>query len=207
MNVSKEITSILVCHFAQDKTVENLIRYLNGISQLEQEASDDLLKDFKTKTFNKNDFLLKPQEVCKYFYFVENGLTKSFSYNKNQEFIMAFFQENMMFTELTSYLAQKPSKYILIALEKTTIKYIHKDAIERHCKRHHCIETLVRKLFTITSVCFMNRISEMLEENATERYNNFIDKYPDLLQRISLGDLANYIGITQVSLSRIRANK
>ena len=120
---------------------------------------------------------------------------------------MAFFQENMMFTELTSYLAQKPSKYILIALEKTTIKYIHKDAIERHCKRHHCIETLVRKLFTITSVCFMNRISEMLEENATERYNNFIDKYPDLLQRISLGDLANYIGITQVSLSRIRANK
>jgi len=185
--------------------VDNLIRYLNGISQLDEEASDDLLKDFKTKTFNKNDFLLKPQEVCKYFYFVENGLTKSFSYNKNQEFIMAFFQEDMMFTELTSYLAQKPSKYILIALEKTTIKYIHREAIERHCKRYHCIETLLRKLFTITSVCFMNRINEMLEENAKERYNNFINKYPDLLQRISLGDLANYIGITQVSLSRIRA--
>jgi hypothetical protein len=51
----------------------------------------------------------------------------------------------------------------------------------------------------------MDRISEMLEENAKERYTNFINKYPDLLQRISLGDLANYIGITQVSLSRIRA--
>jgi CRP-like cAMP-binding protein len=185
--------------------MNNLLAYLNGISELEPEASDDLLKDFKTKTFNKNDFLLKPDEVCRYFYFVENGLTKSFSYNKNQEFIMAFFQENMMFTELTSYLAQKPSKYILVALEKTTVKYIHKDAIERHCNRHHSIETLVRKLFTITSVCFMDRISEMLEENAKERYNNFLKKYPDLLQRISLGDLANYIGITQVSLSRIRA--
>jgi len=192
---------------SQGKTVNNLIRYINGISQLDQEASHDLLKDFKTKTFNKNDFLLKSDEVCKYFYFVEQGLAKSFSYNKNQEFIMAFFQENMMFTELSSYLAQKPSKYILIALENTTIKYIHRDAIERHCKRHHSIETLVSKLFAITSVCFMNRISEMLEENAKERYNNFINNYPDLLKRISLGDLANYIGITQVSLSRIRATR
>ena len=187
--------------------MNNLIRYINGISQLDQESSHDLLKDFKTKTFNKNDFLLKSDEVCKYFYFVEQGLAKSFSYNKNQEFIMAFFQENMMFTELSSYLAQKPSKYILIALENTTIKYIHRDAIERHCKRHHSIETLVSKLFAITSVCFMNRISEMLEENAKERYNNFINNYPDLLKRISLGDLANYIGITQVSLSRIRATR
>lgn len=51
----------------------------------------------------------------------------------------------------------------------------------------------------------MERISEMLEENAKERYANFVRDYPTLLQRISLGDLANYIGITQVSLSRIRA--
>jgi hypothetical protein len=53
----------------------------------------------------------------------------------------------------------------------------------------------------------MERISEMLEENAKERYNNFVNDYPTLLQRISLGELANYIGITQVSLSRIRAGK
>src|SRR6476646_8456593 len=72
----------------KEEAVNDLIRYLNGISQLDQEASDDLLKDFKTRTFNKNDFLLKPQDVCRYFYFVETGLTKSFSYNKNQEFIM-----------------------------------------------------------------------------------------------------------------------
>jgi CRP-like cAMP-binding protein len=178
---------------------------MNGISPLDKEACDDLLKDFKTKTFNKNDFLLRSGEVCKYFYFLENGLVKSFSYNNDKEFIMAFFQENVMFTELNSYLAQKPSKYMMLTLERSTVKYIHKKSIEQLCEKHHCIETLVRKLFTMTSVCFMERISEMLEENAKERYNKFINDYPDLLQRINLGDLANYIGITQVSLSRIRA--
>ncbi len=53
----------------------------------------------------------------------------------------------------------------------------------------------------------MKRISEMLEENASNRYNNFIQVNGDILQRISLGDLANYLGITQVSLSRIRTPK
>jgi len=53
----------------------------------------------------------------------------------------------------------------------------------------------------------MKRISEMLEENATERYNHFVKENNQFLQRISLGDLANYLGITQVSLSRIRVKK
>ena len=53
----------------------------------------------------------------------------------------------------------------------------------------------------------MKRISELLEDNATERYADFVREHPQLLQRISLGDLASYLGITQVSLSRIRAAK
>jgi len=187
--------------------MSDFIKYINSISQLDIDASNDLLKELKTKTFNKNAFILKPGEVCRYFYYLEQGLTKSFSYNNDKEFIMAFYQENMMFTELSSYLAQRPSKYMLLALEKTTVSYIHRDTIERLCNSHHSIEKAVRKLFTITSACFMERISVMLEENAKERYNNFINDYPSLIQRISLGDMANYIGITQVSLSRIRAAK
>jgi CRP-like cAMP-binding protein len=185
--------------------MNELIKYINGISPLDNEASDDLLKEFKTKTYNKNDFVLKSGEVCKYFYFIDEGLVKSFSRNNDKEFIMAFFQEHMMFTELSSYLSQRPSKYMVITLEKTTVQYIHRDTIEKLCNRHHSIETLVRKLFTTTSACFMERINEMLEEDAAERYNNFINSYPGLLQRINLGELASYIGITQVSLSRIRA--
>jgi DNA-binding Xre family transcriptional regulator len=49
------------------------------------------------------------------------------------------------------------------------------------------------------------RISEMLEENATKRYNQFMKENKAIAQRISLGDLASYLGITQQSLSRIRA--
>ena len=53
----------------------------------------------------------------------------------------------------------------------------------------------------------MSRISEFLEYDAKKRYSNFLQHSSDLLQRISLGDLADYLGITQVSLSRIRGQK
>jgi hypothetical protein len=53
----------------------------------------------------------------------------------------------------------------------------------------------------------MNRVKEMLEEDGLKRYDNFLKTNNYLMQRISLGDLANYLGITQVSLSRIRAKR
>jgi O-phosphoseryl-tRNA(Cys) synthetase len=49
--------------------------------------------------------------------------------------------------------------------------------------------------------------NEPLEENATKRYNQFVKENHAILQRISLGNLSNYLGITQQSLSRIRAKK
>lgn len=185
--------------------MNDLIQYAKDISHIDEMAENDLLAEIKTKTFDRNEYLLKPDEVCKYFYFIEEGLVKSFSHNRDKEFIMAFFQENMMFTELSSYLARTPSKYMIVALEKTTVSYIHQNAIERLSKKHHCIETWTRKLYAMTSVCFMDRISEMLEEDAKERYDKFINNYPSLVQRITLSDLASYIGINRVSLSRIRA--
>ena len=187
--------------------MSDILAYLNSISTIDKNASDDFVNALKSKSIKKNELLLRSDEICKHLYYMEEGLVKSFSFNNDKEFIMAFYQENMLFTELSSYLSQRPSKYMLLALENSTVKYIHRDALELISKKHHCFETLLRKLFTITSACFMDRISEMLEEDGKERYANFVNDHPSLLQRISLGDLANYIGITQVSLSRIRAAK
>jgi CRP-like cAMP-binding protein len=145
--------------------------------------------------------------VCKYFFFIEIGLVKLFFNKSDKEFIMRFFQENVMFTVLNSYLNQTPSEYIIKALEPATVTYIHHDEMDELCKKHHSIETFFRNLMSIAALNMMKRITEMLEENATRRYNNFVKDNNEILQRISLGDLANYLGITQVSLSRIRAKK
>lgn len=49
------------------------------------------------------------------------------------------------------------------------------------------------------------RLISMLSAIASERYKELLEKEPDLLQRLPLGNIATYLGITQASLSRIRA--
>jgi CRP-like cAMP-binding protein len=184
--------------------LKNLI---NHITKLDASSETDLMQAFKIKAFKKGDFILKPNTASEHFYFIESGLVKSFFYKDEKEFIMTFFKEHMIFTEFSSYLTQKPSKYMLLALEDTVVYQIRRDDIWHLCQKHHSIETLFSKLFSFGTLGMMKRISEMLEENATERYTIFVTENSSLLQRISLGDTANYLGITQVSLSRIRAAK
>jgi len=182
------------------------IQFCNRISQLDTDASDDLSKIFKVRIFRKGDYLLRADDICKHIYFIEEGLTKLFFNKGDKEFILTFFRENMIFTELNGYLTGGHSKYMVLALETTTVQFARQEDIEKLCKSHHCIETLFRRQFSMAALNIMKRITEMLEENATTRYNNFLKDNNSLLQRISLGDLANYLGITQVSLSRIRAS-
>jgi len=187
--------------------MKDFVSAFNQLANISQDAAEELSNCLSAKVFDKGELLLKAGETCRKIYFVDEGLTKTFFTNEDKEFIMRFFPEHTLFSVLNSFETQTPSQYEIMALEKTSVTYLHKTDLETLCKKHHSIETAYRKLLSIATINMMKRISEMLEENATERYNHFLKDNGQLLQRISLGDLANYLGITQVSLSRIRANK
>jgi CRP-like cAMP-binding protein len=140
-------------------------------------------------------------------FFINEGLAKLFFIKDGKEFINVFGIENRLFSAFESYLTQTPSNFMLIALEPTTVTLVSYEEMEKLCKKHHCMESFFRKLVSIAATKMTRRISEMLEENATKRYNQFVKENKAIAQRISLGDLASYLGITQQSLSRIRAKK
>ncbi len=187
--------------------MRDFVSTFNHLANLSKEAADELYNCLSVKSYDKGELLLRNGETCKKLYFIDEGLTKTFFTKGDKEFIMRFFPENTLFTVVNSFELQVPSYYEIMALEKTSVTYILKADLETLCNRHHCIETAFRKLLSIATINMMKRISEMLEESATERYNHFLKDNGHLLQRISLGDLANYLGITQVSLSRIRAGR
>ncbi|MFL5746027.1 MAG: Crp/Fnr family transcriptional regulator [Niastella sp.] len=185
----------------------DLNQYFMEFSPLEEEVLAILLQSTITRTFDKGDYLLQAGNTCKYLYFINEGLAKSFFSREDKEFIMRFFSEGRVFSIFDSFLNRQPSRYALVALEQTTVTLIHVDTMEDLCKRYHSMETFFRKLVSVATTRMMRRISEMLEDNATERYNQFIAENNQILQRISLGDLAKYLGITQQSLSRIRTTR
>jgi len=185
----------------------DLLHYCRQFPELDQALTDELLKKVKTKTVQKGDYLLKKGDVCRHLFFINEGLAKTFFNKDDKEFIMRFFSENVLFTVFESYVTQTPSNFNIMAIEKTTATLISKTEMEKLCKKHHGMGTFFRKLVSIATVKMTRRIREMLEENAAERYHQFIKEHKPIHQRISLGDTASYLGITQQSLSRIRARK
>ena len=73
--------------------------------------------------------------------------------------------------------------------------------------KYHEMERLGRQLTILALVQLQNRINSMQFETAKKRYENFLVQYPNCINRISLGDLASFLGMTQVTLSRVRALK
>lgn len=187
--------------------MSDFIKYLNKVSPLSKAAEEDLLPRLKSKSFSKGQIINKEGQICKNLYFIDNGLVKHYYHQKERVFILRFFSEGNFFTVLDSFVNQTPSQFTTITLEETKASTIDYSDFEEMCRKHHSFETIARKIFTAAAVVNLKRIKEMFDTDAAELYKEFIHENPHLLQRISLGDTASYIGISQVTLSRIRAKK
>jgi len=181
--------------------------FCDNLTPLTNIAINDLEYIVKEKTFKKGEYILHQERICRNLYFINSGLVKMFRYSEGKEFIMNFFREENMFTVLNSFPFQTPSEYNIIALESTSVQYISSGALEELCHKHHCIETFYRKILSHATYNMMHRIKEMLTQSHEDHYKQYLEDNHELVQRISLGDLACYLGISQVSLSRIRSRK
>lgn len=167
----------------------------------------NFLSHFTEKPFRKGDFLIREGQLCQYIYFIKKGMVKVSSFNDEREFIMRFFPEGMFVTAMDSFTNQTPSHFQIKALEDGIALMLHRDKMEGLCKNNHEFETIIRKWLQWAASQMVSRLGVMLENDAAMRYKIFVESNETLMQRISLGDLANYLGITQASLSKIRAKK
>lgn len=161
-----------------------------------------LLKHRKLK---RKQFLLQAGDVCRYESFVSKGCLRTYSINeKGQEHVLQFAIEDWWTGDLHSFLTASESVYNIEALEDSELLQIDKDSLEKLYKEVPKFERFFRILIQNAYIALQRRISTSLSEKAGDRYINFIQKYPQLEQRLPQHQLASYLGITPESLSRIR---
>lgn len=187
--------------------MNGLIRFIHNKVPISKEIEEILHSICVEKQYSKGDKILKTGGYCNSLYFINRGLVKLSFETDESEFIMRFFQENILFTELESVTTYKPSKYAIIALEDIECSIIPYYKFEKQCRENQTISLFFNKFLTNAHINMMNRISEMLEADAKTRYHYFLNQNPSIINRISLGDLSKYLGINQVTLSRIRREK
>lgn len=151
--------------------------------------------------------ILHEGDVSNTLYFIVKGCIRlSHNYN-GKEITIQFFFENEFVSSFESYLKNTPSDFSIETIEECKLLVIKKE----NWKVIMDENPLFRELFfDFTSDRFINYIHHFLsyiQEKPEERYQNLLKNKSHILQRVPLQYIASYLGITTVSLSRIRARK
>ena len=180
---------------------QNIAQHIS-LSENETEAFCTL---FVQKLIPKKSFLLREGEICKFEGFVTKGLFRVYHIDKNGfEQILYFAIENWWITDIDSFTTETPSQLFIEALEDSEVLLISKRDKEFAYTNLPRIEKLFRVMTQKTHVALQRRMIDNLSKTADQRYIEFIEKYPQLIQRLSNIQIAAYLGITNVFLSNIR---
>jgi CRP/FNR family transcriptional regulator, anaerobic regulatory protein len=183
--------------------------YLNHYKMVCPQISDDELEyisqHLTVTEYAAKDYYLKSGNVQKSIGFVISGLMRSFYINdKGNEITIWFTKENEYATDYSAYVRQSPAKYFLQCIEPTLVANLTFEDMQDGYSKFKNIERYGRLVTEEVLVMQQNRLESFLFQNAEQRYLDFIKQSPTLFNRVSLTDLASYLGIERQSLSRIR---
>jgi CRP-like cAMP-binding protein len=180
---------------------KNIIKHI-ALSEEETEAFCSL---FQQKLIGKKSFLLRAGEICRFEGFVNKGLFRVYHIDQNGfEQILYFAAENWWITDIDSFTNGMPSQLYIEAIEDSEVLLISKKDKEFAYTNLPKIEKLFRVMTQKTHVALQRRMIDNLSKTADQRYLDFMEKYPELFQRLSNLQIAAYLGISHEFLSKIR---
>jgi CRP-like cAMP-binding protein len=181
------------------------LNQLQNIYQLSTEAKDALANNFKEVVVAKNDFLLTEGKICRHLYFLEQGALRGFYHLDGREITHWFGFEKDFVTSFHSFITQEPSVENIQLIEGSVLWAVAKDDVTRLLNEHREIERLVRIAYEKYYIRLEERFVNAQFRTATELYDKLLQEKPHILERVPLGQVASYLGISQETLSRIRS--
>ncbi|MFM7357997.1 MAG: Crp/Fnr family transcriptional regulator [Sediminibacterium sp.] len=187
----------------------NLINIIQSIYTLSPNVLDEVTAEFQHLEYPIKFTLLKPGKICKNIWFMTKGAVRYFYVNDQGKEINTWFSlDTQVVTDTTSFVNQDPAAESIQLLEDSEFYSIQYNSIQNLLKRHHSFALWYIKLVELHYVSQIEeRLSDLQFLNATQRYEKLKIQYPDITNRVSLGNIASYLNITQETLSRIRAGK
>lgn len=185
--------------------MEKLLNHIHSLYRLSNEAQSALVDCFESITHGKNEFLLTEGRICRHLYFMEEGALRGFYTLEGKEITHWFAFENDFVTSFHSFITQQPSVENLQLLEESTLWCISKDKFTRLLNEHQDIERLLRIAYENYYIRLEERFVNSQFKSAAQRYESLLEESPHIIERVSLGQIASYLGISQETLSRIRS--
>lgn len=158
-----------------------------------------------SKKVRKNHYLLEEGKVSNFIGFVTKGTFRLFRKGEDgQEYTMKFAIENWWISDFTSFMSGEQSNCYIEALENSELIWFSRETWDHLIATIPNFRRMIDKLTAKNFEANQNRIFSNISEPAETRYDNFVNNYPTLYDRIPLYMIASFLGITRETLSRIR---
>jgi CRP-like cAMP-binding protein len=179
---------------------------LSRLFPLDDDDLQELLNAISFREIPSRTILLSEGEIATKLLIVINGcLRQYFIKEDGKEITFQFFTENQMVASFESATTGTPSRLYIEAIEDSIIGFISMKALKGIVGKGGSTMDGFNKFLMTRLVYYMNRCSSYILDNPERRYLRLVEESPDLVARLPKQYIASYLGVTPVSLSRIRS--
>lgn len=183
------------------------IHYVKSKSNISPDTEQALKDNLEIKHYQKQDLLLKEGQIARYLFFAISGTVRTFYYHDGKDITSWIYPETIPFTAWSSFITQNSSFEYIEVLEPSIILSIQHENLLNLYKEHPSLERFGR-LMVEEQFSFIDWYSKgYMFMTAKEKYEALLNFFPDVTLRVNLGHVASLLGITQETLSRIRAKR
>ena len=179
-------------------------QFLDRFSFLRLKDVQQVLEHGTMKTFESGQLIIREGDRSSRFGFVLSGLIRIYFYRGSTDFTFEFVDRHEVFGNLEMIFAGKPCKRNFEAIEETEVLMVDYNVMEKLFATNRRLEEARVKVLEHNFYDLVLQMERYIANTPEERYQNLLDSRPDLLKRVPQKHIATYLGVTPVSLSRIR---
>lgn len=181
-----------------------LREHIEKIVSLTDDEFAYIFSHFTPKKYKKHQFLIQEGEPVNYSYFVVSGLLKLVHTNASgKEYIVSFAMEDWWESDFQAFHNRAKATMSLHCLEDTEVYCLTLDNYQKLCAELQKMEHFFLEKANRGHIGSQQRILSLITSSAKERYEQLLERYPSLFQRVPKSMLASYLGVSRETLSRL----
>ena len=182
----------------------DFIDFINNKVRLPEEAKQDVLKEIAEIAVPKNHFLLKQGMIPHHVWYIVEGSIRVFYEHDDKEVTSWIYNEGQPVTAFGCFFSQVPSYDYIQCTEDCKLVRISYDSLQTLYKIHPKMQEFGRLWMEEMVYILDNFFKGFMFMSAKEKYDLLLSYFPDVTQRVNLGHIASFLGISQETLSRVR---
>lgn len=175
--------------------------------QLDEKILSTILSDFEEEKFGAKELLIEEGKIARKFYYVEKGVTRGWLNNDGKEVTFQFMFEGAFISSWESLFYSSPSLYNIETIEPVTVYSASLEEFRQKMEDNPYIKDFYYNNLQQRLLKYQKLFISRIKDTPEERYHQLFEESPEIIRRIPQHYIASYLGITSVSLSRIRSRR